>query len=217
MAVAHDSSTDITRNSAATTFTFSHTCAGSDRCLLSFARGPSDQTITGITYNGVSMTALPGTDGVGNTTFLANYGFYLLDPATGANNVVVTANTSTTIIAGAVSFTGVEDLDTAEEAEGISSAATDTITSESGDMVVDCWSANWGLGDDTPGSGQTLWGAFSNGDDFQDLQGSYESGASSVVMDWTNTQNAWFKVTVNLNAAAVAGGGSSLLTLTGVG
>lgn len=71
-----------------TSLTWSHTCTGSNRILLvggSVTSGTA-RTVTGITYNGVAMTS------IGTTTAGTVYGFlyYLIAPATGANNVVVT-------------------------------------------------------------------------------------------------------------------------------
>lgn len=86
----------VTSGSSAT---FAHTCTGSDLTLVvGVMIGDSDntigKTITGVTYNSVAMTSIGVTRGFSNTGTGIVYMFYLGNPATGANNVVVTFNTS---------------------------------------------------------------------------------------------------------------------------
>lgn len=98
MAIAFDAVADNAGGaSGSTTVTLSHTCTGSNLILFVYARiANSAQTISGATYNGVTMTqvgsAISG-DGNDNT-----YLFQLLGPATGANNIVVTGSSSAFII-----------------------------------------------------------------------------------------------------------------------
>lgn len=106
MAIAFDAQTNPSYASG-TTHTFAHTCTGSDRILfvLCWRRGGS--AVSGVTYNGVAMTSL-GTEILAGTGSGSQYltMWYLANPATGANNVVVTSPTSTEHIDGAVSYTG---------------------------------------------------------------------------------------------------------------
>src|SRR3954468_16022523 len=106
MAVAFDAATDGgDKGGANSSKTFSHSCAGSDRCLIVTALG--DQTndlITGVTYNGVAMTLAAKRPPTGDRWL---YLFYLLNPASGSNSVVVTASGTTYILTGAASYTGV--------------------------------------------------------------------------------------------------------------
>jgi hypothetical protein len=69
-------------------------------------------SITSMTYNGVSMTRVTGAnfayDGATHN-FVAGTIFYLTNPATGANNVVLTVSNSggsQTLISGCISFKG---------------------------------------------------------------------------------------------------------------
>lgn len=107
MAIAFDASTNPTYVNAAT-HTFSHTCTGSDRILWVLCWRRGGDAVSGVTYNGVSMTSL-GTEifagsGSGNQ-YLSMW--YLGNPASGANNVVVTSSSGATEhIDGAVSYTG---------------------------------------------------------------------------------------------------------------
>lgn len=106
MAIQFDSSTAPAYSGAATTVTFSHTCSGTDRILFVHGTGNQSPTSTlSATYNGVSMTEVNRSlDSVG--TGVPTYLWYMINPPTGANNVVVTSS-SNGVVGSAVSYTGV--------------------------------------------------------------------------------------------------------------
>jgi hypothetical protein len=114
MAIAYDTSTDGGNNGGANgTLSWSHTTSGSDRLLIVTLFGDSDggaDDISSITYNSVGLTLLAKRTDAG--LFRAMYVYYLLNPASGANNVVVTAGSTHYLGAGAASYTGVGSLDT---------------------------------------------------------------------------------------------------------
>lgn len=103
MAIAFDSATAMTGNTSVTSKTFSHTCSGSDRILFVISAVQTARTITGITYNSVAMTYIDRkqTD-YGNEVEL----WYLVAPATGTNNVVISVDSASNLTGGAISFTG---------------------------------------------------------------------------------------------------------------
>lgn len=88
MAIAYDTFTSNPTGSG-TTQTTSHTCSGSDRFLFVSVR--SERVVNSATYAGVSMTIIAAAnDGTGNhAAFL-----YLKNPASGANDIVVTFGSS---------------------------------------------------------------------------------------------------------------------------
>jgi len=103
MAIAFDAFT-AGGFSSSTTHTYSHTCTGSDRILFvhGYTNSNSD-LITGITYNGVAMSFISkGSPSGGRYSYL----YYLVAPATGANNVVITASSSTSLGGTSTSYTG---------------------------------------------------------------------------------------------------------------
>lgn len=107
MAIAFDAvSTYSTTNGF--THTFSFTTAGSNRMLFVIVLTLTNtDTITGVTYAGTSMTRVAAvTNGV-NTSYLFLYA--LPNPASGANNVVVTSSDSRDIYAEGLSYTGVKN------------------------------------------------------------------------------------------------------------
>ena len=102
MAIARDTSTAAWASSDSVTY--SHTCTGSDLILIVGWSVDNSRTFSSCTYNGVSMTQI-GTDvsaGDDHRVGLA----YLVAPATGANNIILTLSGSGTIQAQAASYTG---------------------------------------------------------------------------------------------------------------
>jgi len=129
MAIAYDNASSA-RNSGSSSLTFSHTVSGSNRILVVQAAG-GGQTVTGVTYNGVAMTQATF-NGVSPIYFL--YTFYLIAPATGSNNVVITGSAvlwSLALSGGAISITGghqTAPLGATNTGQGLSSAPSISIT-----------------------------------------------------------------------------------------
>lgn len=93
MAISYTNSTNGRLNTGGTSITISFDATGSDSNTLLVVGWFQDGTssVSGVTYNGVSMTSInsnvmPGSINTGM--------FYLLGPTTGSNNLVVTRNTS---------------------------------------------------------------------------------------------------------------------------
>src|SRR5512143_873822 len=121
MAIAHDNSTtsSFAGPGTSTSLTYSKTNTGSDLVLWVFVECAriSGGSVAGFTltctYNSVSMTEIRSGTTTGavlqtSSTSAGSCLFYLLGPATGANNVVVTlSGTADRILSGASSYTGV--------------------------------------------------------------------------------------------------------------
>lgn len=121
-----------------TTRTFQHTCTGSDLILFVEAViNTSTDLVTGVTYNGVSMTRIQTVSPTANRRL---YLYYLIAPATGsALNVVITASSSTAIGGNAVSYTGVAQSGTIID---VSTTATDTTSPVATSLTTtidNCW------------------------------------------------------------------------------
>ena len=113
MAIAFDATGVV--NTAGTTATLSHTCTGSDRIVfadvLDGSYNPSEDTITGCTYNGVAMTKLGQIGYTDNDNVYICYLYYLVNPPTGAKNVVASRTSSKSEIRLRVSsYTGVKQV-----------------------------------------------------------------------------------------------------------
>lgn len=183
MAIAFDASPSAVTGSAVETKTWAHTCTGSNLILIVGLAFRSTVSSVSVTYNGVAMTSV-GDTAAGPTGGVV-YMFRLVNPATGANNVVANWTTASNMVGGSMSFTGVSQSDpigTPTTATGTASPATTTVSSATGELVVDALSSNAVLpsvgADQTTRYGPTLstnvYGA-----------GSTEAGASSVTMSWT--------------------------------
>lgn len=113
MAIAVDTTSTLDESYTGTTSTLSHTCTGSDLVLLVGTNNDSVAgAVTGITYNGVALTKQAEntiTGGGGQTNGL----WYLDNPATGTNDIVVTfTNTGGFTSIRAISYTGSGGVDT---------------------------------------------------------------------------------------------------------
>ncbi len=190
-----------------TSLSWSHTASGTNRAVyVSVALGSysaSSRTTT-VTYGGISMTSV-------SKTFCNNGGggyvqlFRLLAPATGAQTVAVTVSSpgAISIVAGSVSFTGVDQ--TTPEAHtatnyGSSAAASVGITSVAGNMVLDA-TAN---GSGAASSSQTnRWLNNADGDSSGGCgASSTAAGANSVTMSYILNNDDWGIIAVDIQAAA---------------
>ncbi len=101
MAIAVGNTTDGGRAQNATSRTFSHNNNGNILFVHAYTVNSAD--LTSVTYNGVAMTRIAkSSQSSGESSHL----YYLVNPAQGANNVVITAASSLSEIAGvAASYT----------------------------------------------------------------------------------------------------------------
>jgi hypothetical protein len=130
MAIAFDAQSNGIQNTGGLTCTVSHTVTGTN-CLLLVACFNDTTgglpTVTGATYNGVAMTQALS---VAAPRPSNDYLFYLINPAVGTHNIVVTrsAGTNTLEVAAAsytgVSQTGFPDAQTSGTARGSTSLTT---------------------------------------------------------------------------------------------
>lgn len=161
MAIAFDVATAGGSSTVGTTLTFAHTCTGTDRILFVMATGDNvassaTDDITGVTYAGAAMTFI-------NKTFVAadryRYLFYLIAPATGANNVVITSSTSGGFKSGnASSYTGVKQ-SAQPDANVVNQTTGTTVTMTLTTIADNCWtvlSAGAGGANAAAGTGSTL-------------------------------------------------------------
>lgn len=129
--ISQDSVSQIASQTTAS-YSWAHTVAGTDRLLLVAVHMeifplPS---VSGITYNGVALTYINGMQG--GSSGRAEL-WYLVNPALGTNNIVVTlaGTVFTNTFAGAVSLSGVNQSTPIETAGGVTnagaSADTDTV------------------------------------------------------------------------------------------
>jgi len=202
MAIATDAAAKSFTNSGSS-LTYSHTCTGSNLYLLVGVWVGGGNTISGVTYNGVAMTQL-GTANASNSR--KPYLFGLANPATGANNVVVSASGTTLIYAVSESYTGTSST----QPDG--TANTGNVTNQAsitGTVTVtqnNCWLVMFvnsgtddALGSGSAGAGTTLRIQGDSNSSLYDSNGTVSTGAQSLVATLTggNTDDMG-QVTISL-------------------
>ncbi len=105
MPIAFDATISGPAGAAPATQTYSHTCTGTNLILyVTVFTVASVDSVSGITYGGVAMTRV---DTIFDASFGGEYLYRLVNPASGANNIIVTY-TGTPVFATstAASYTG---------------------------------------------------------------------------------------------------------------
>lgn len=151
MAIAFDAQSASAYESG-TTLTFAHTCTGSDRILLVGVYTSSVDNVGSVTYNGVSCTFINRVTVTGTQDI---YLYYLIAPATGSNNIVVTAAVGNLLgYAAATSYTGVKQSGQPDASATNQSASTTSLTTSVTTVADNCWLVGFGYGQtSTAGSG----------------------------------------------------------------
>jgi hypothetical protein len=161
MAIAFHASADLGNNGGtSTSLTVSYTCgAGANRALVVTCNGQvNSDVITGATYNTVPMT-LAVKQAPSSSAQRYTYMFYLLNPASGANNVVISATGGNlTIEACAADYTGVGSFDATNSGTSAGSSTTAVLSLTT--IADNCWAIfGWGGyagGANTPFAGSGL-------------------------------------------------------------
>lgn len=161
MAIAFDTSTGTDGNTA--TLTFSHTCSsGANRILFVAAGSSSNHPVTGVTYASVAMTLIVTSSQSGAGGFQTSL-WYLIAPATGANNVVISAPSSTRIAGSTGSYTGVlqtSPIDSSAVNNDPGPGNVTTLTKSTTVVASNCWVFMGGSCDNsgpfTGGAGATV-------------------------------------------------------------
>lgn len=128
MAIAFDTSVSSGAATSTSPLTFSHTCTGSNLILFVGTLGPVSSTddITSMTYNGAAMTKVTSIQAPSDRL---NGLWYLIAPATGAHNIIITF-TGTFMQGMSASYTGVRQ-SVQPEAFNATSTASNTALSAS--------------------------------------------------------------------------------------
>lgn len=185
-AIAFDNALNLGSSTVGTTLTTSFTVgAGSNRILFVGAvgdnTGSATDDITGATYNGVAMTLI-------DKTFVAadryRYLFYLVNPASGANNVVITSSTNGGFKAGAVaSYTGASQTGQ-PDASGKNQDTNNTLTTTATVVASNSWmimAGGVGGGTAVASTGSTLRDTATNIGMF-DSNGTVATGSQSMTI-----------------------------------
>jgi hypothetical protein len=186
-------------NNAGTTLSWTHTPIGTPTAVaVSFQR--FNGTVPGVTYGGNSMTLARDQAFGGSNVDI--YG--LPNPPAGAQTVVITCGgTANYIQAGAVTVTGSNistAFDASNSASGSSTAPSVSVTSLTGEFVIDVVGTESSPPSETPGGGQTLrWGPLTVSANVASGS-SAPAAAGSTSMLWTlGSSVAWGEVAASFH------------------
>lgn len=189
MAIAYDA-TSIGTQVNASSKSWSHTCTGSDRILFVSAMSNTTDDVTGVTYNGVSMTQ------VGKQQMQASnnrwvYLYQLVNPATGSNTITINASGTTFLQGTATSYTGAKqtgqpDSSNTGFANSSTSITISTTVVTSGSWLVMATGDN--NGGESGGTGTTVRNS-TNGNAISDSNGTVGTGSQSLQVTTAGSSN----------------------------
>lgn len=203
--IAYDASANGGFGIGVTSRTWSHTTSGSNRILFVGAFGDtliSDPTcagITGATYNGVSMTQMPTVSPSGVPGDRCIYLFYLIAPATGANNVVVSAGSSIVIGGMSASYTGAKQSGVPDASAANTQSNTATFTASVTVVAANSWTFLYAKNNfDAPGAGtgSTLRQS-ADGQGIFDSNGPLSAGSQSMSATSASSTSDWAGIMVS--------------------
>ena len=207
-----------------TSISTTHTASGTNRYVivgLSFRRETSDVSGISVSYDGVPMSQIGSIVGPGtNVSACAMFGLANPNTTAGATVSASWTNGQSWTEIGVVSFTGVlGGIGTpVTQVSANSSSPSVTVSSATGDMVIDTLATSGGT-TATVGVGQTQRWNRSSATSFIG-SGSTEPGGASVVMTWSllfADQVNYMAVNLLGTAPATSGKNFPTLTLLGVG
>ena len=181
--------------------TWSHTIGdGTNRLLVVCGSVHDTQTLTNLTYGGISLVQHGTTSGGERHVTM----WYLVDPPVGTHDVSATFNMSTHFRLAAVSFFGVDPstpVDSLVANTGTGTQVSLSVASSVGCLALGTIAGTKLSGPVAPASGQTdLW-SDAGGDEAWGA-GSTEAGSATVNMGWTlDASCGWAAAGVNINPA----------------
>lgn len=199
--------------------TWSHTCLGVNRLLSLQVSMEFGKTVTGITYNGVPLTFYIA-DENGDTRMEM---WYLVAPAVGTHDIVVTFSADSYVSAGAESFVGVDQttpVGGGDSATGTSVNPSIVLgTTYDNSLLVDGLSTAQTPILMTPSAGQVEnWHHYANTDTRQGSSALTNTGTAPdvVTMDYTITQNTdWTLCIMEIKGITIPTG-SGVQSVTGL-
>lgn len=183
MAIAYDATAGANTGAPATSYTYAHTCTGSDRILFVGAMiAIGTDTITGVTYNGTATTLIASQKMSTASGYYAKL-YYLVAPSTGANNVVISSSSSGFIFGKSASYTGASQTGQPDGSTTGTTAGTSYTTTLSS-TADNCWAVLYDAGDRQPvaSTGSTQRSAGSNDGIFDSNSAKTPAGSISMTL-----------------------------------
>lgn len=188
MAIAFDAAVDGGLTLSGTSLTWSHTVTGSNPILFVGVFGdlvsgdPTCGLITGVTYNGVSLTQIPTNSPVFTPSDRCGYLFYLAGPATGTHDVVVSGFVLMVIAGVSASYTGAKQTGIPDSSAQNTATSANDITTTTTVVAANSWTILYErntFGAATAGTGSTQRVSSANGIGLFDSNGPLAAGAQS--------------------------------------
>ncbi|WP_395019790.1 hypothetical protein [Dongia sp.] len=185
--IAFDQATNVQiSSSGVTSLTYSATVAASNETLIVAVHNVSGDTVTGVTYNGAAMTLVTKAEGFASGQYM--YLYYLTNPSTGTNNVVVSrSNTTSVIVSQAAAYSGMSltgQPDSFNSGNSLSPVASLTVNTTV--VLSGSWIVAWCEYDNNPtcaSSQLTFRGANNNGFSMGDTNAGVSSGSNSITLN----------------------------------
>lgn len=210
-----------TGSATATSLTISKTVgSGTGKILIVGVaiRNAASETVTSITFNGISLSLLSA---VPNGVSVSTEMWYLKNPPSVTANIVVTVSAGARFVVGAASFFGVHQsstFGTTATATGSTQLATVDVTSATGELVIDSVGK--------VNSTEAITVGASQNEEWNDVTtsatagqnpiggGSTEAGATTTTMSWswTTTNRAWAIIGVALKPMSSSTTANALAT-----
>lgn len=166
-----------------TATTFAHTVVSADSILIVTVAHRNDGSVSGITYNGVSLTlGVSKSQGAGTSQANSSV-WYLQSPSAGNNNIVITSSGTTEARFGAVEVFGVFSVGGSSSAGGTGGTRTTTLTVQGTTGVVIDSINEVAIGSLTVDGSQTTI--------FNATDGNSENGSSYEIHSGSNTTMSW--------------------------
>lgn len=188
----------VTADVTNTVATVGHTITTAPNRLLVIAVTSDGGTISSMTWGGVALTPLTP-QLVLNTALDV---WYLVNPASGTDNAVITMSIPSDMAIRVISYSDVRQdipFGTVATATGVGTAVSVTVASNPGELVIDADSGD-AITTAAAGGGQTERGKTLVG--LSKAYGSEAPGVASVAMTWTldNPAAHWQAIGVSLKA-----------------
>lgn len=218
MAIARENSANVNQSTGSSTYTQSYTCTGSNLTLVvGFVTGTTDN-VTSVTYNGVAMTQAQKVQMAGSNRW--SYIYYLIGPATGANNIVWNFSAGQDIVFGGIaSYTGTNqtaiDGSQTDSVNGATSLTnSQTVTANNSWVSVFFYTTGTSM---AAGSGASFFQTVNDNVASSDTNGAVASGTNNQTATWSGSANGRSLSVSIAPSADVATGRNTNLSLLGVG
>lgn len=219
MAVAFDAISALQSTNGQQSPSWTHTPVGTPTAAIVCIFETRPSTISSVTYGGQAMTLLASVDGPTANAETDVWG--LANPPSGAQTVVVNGSGTTfrpnsfsltftgSLLVTASCFTDIQS----DSGTNATAVDTLTITSQTGDLVVNFVAANEDSTDIvmTEGADQTERGEGVGGNGESNVAVSTQPGAATVAMDYSfgaTTADMWTHIAFNIVQAAAAATGN---------